>query len=65
LGFVAAGLLNKQIADETGTSELTVKIHRAHVMEKTRPDSLAHLARMAEKLKATLESKYRSPPKAG
>jgi FixJ family two-component response regulator len=52
LDLVVTGLLNKQIADQLGMSELTVKTHRAHVMEKTHADSLAHLVRMAEKLKA-------------
>jgi len=51
LGLVVAGLLNKQIADELGMSELTVKTHRAHVMEKTQAESLANLVRMTEKLK--------------
>lgn len=53
LDLVVAGLLNKQIADELGASELTIKTHRAHVMQKTQADSLAHLVRMAEKLKST------------
>jgi FixJ family two-component response regulator len=54
LHLVVAGLLNKQIADELGTSELTVKTHRAHVMEKTEAESLAHLVRMSERLKNSL-----------
>jgi FixJ family two-component response regulator len=51
LELVVAGLLNKQIADQLRMSELTVKTHRAHVMEKTQAESLAHLVRMSEKLK--------------
>jgi FixJ family two-component response regulator len=51
LELVVAGLLNKQIADRLGMSELTVKTHRAHVMEKTQAESLAHLVRMSERLK--------------
>jgi FixJ family two-component response regulator len=54
LDLVVAGLLNKQIADQLGMSELTVKTHRAHVMEKTQAESLAHLVRMSEKLKNAL-----------
>jgi FixJ family two-component response regulator len=54
LNLVVAGLLNKQTADELGMSELTVKTHRAHVMEKTKADSLAHLVRMSEMLKNSL-----------
>lgn len=52
LELVVAGLLNKQIADQLGTSELTVKTHRAHLMQKTEAESLAHLVRMAERLKS-------------
>lgn len=53
LQLVVEGLLNKQIADKLGMSELTVKTHRAHVMEKTGAGSLAQLVRMAEMLKRT------------
>jgi len=53
MNLVVEGLLNKQIADQLGASELTIKTHRARVMEKTGADSLAHLVRMAETLKRT------------
>jgi FixJ family two-component response regulator len=65
LELVVAGLLNKQIADRLGTSELTVKSHRAHVMSKVAADSLAHLVRMYEKNNAFNTKKESYPAKAG
>jgi len=46
--LVATGLANKQVADELGLSEKTVKIHRGHVMQKMNAPTFADLVRMAE-----------------
>ena len=47
---VVSGMLNKQIADEIGATERTVKFHRGNIMRKMQVKSLAELARMAEVL---------------
>jgi len=57
MALVTTGLMNKQVATEMGLSEITVKIHRMHVMKKMQAKSLANLVKMAEALGVS-----RTPP---
>src|SRR6185295_4611478 len=51
ISMVVAGKLNKQIADQLGTAENTIKVHRSRAMEKMHAQSVAELVRMMEKIK--------------
>jgi FixJ family two-component response regulator len=59
MSLVVSGLLNKQIAAEIGTSEITVKVHRRRVMQKMQAGSLADLVKMAVQLEP---EGHREPP---
>jgi FixJ family two-component response regulator len=56
MGFVVAGLMNKQIASRMNLSEITVKIHRGHVMKKMAARSVADLVRKSESLAVNAQS---------
>ena len=57
---VTAGRLNKQIANDIGVAEFTVKVHRTHLMRKMKARSLPELSRMADILKLAPEAAHRS-----
>jgi FixJ family two-component response regulator len=65
LARIVAGLLNKQIAGELGTSEATVKEQRAHVMTKMQAGSVADLVRFTARLGITPAGSGSNPPKEG
>jgi FixJ family two-component response regulator len=57
MALIVSGLLNKQIAAELGSSEVTIKIHRAQVMRKMKAESVVQLVHMAEKIGLGTEGK--------
>ena len=61
MALVVTGMLNKQIASKLGTSEATVKAHRAQLMRKMDADSVAELVRVAERLRLPTPRRY--PPR--
>ena len=55
ISMVVSGMLNKQIADQLGTAENTVKVHRSRAMEKMQAQSVAELVKMLGKLESSVE----------
>ncbi len=62
MSMVTAGLLNKQIAGQLNLSEISIKLHRRHIMEKMQAGSLAELVKMGERVKgSSLPTRLREP----
>jgi FixJ family two-component response regulator len=61
MSLVVSGLLNKQVGNELGISEITVKAHRGRVMQKMKADSIADLVKIAGKLHLTRFSSTSRP----
>jgi len=64
MSLVVSGKLNKQIGFQVGLSEMTVKVHRSHVMQKMQAKSLVDLVRMADKLGVSAPKSKAPKPKA-
>lgn len=64
LRCVVAGRLNKQTADELGTVEKTIKVHRARVMDKLQVDSLAELVLLAARIGIAPHPEYERPTRS-
>jgi len=62
MAFLVKGLLNKQVGAELGMTVPTVKFHRAHMMQKMKAGSIAHLVRISERLQARPGSRARPRP---
>ena len=63
LSLVVTGMLNKQIAGQLGTTEKTVKVHRARAMKKMKAGSLAEAVRMTEKIGLSVDNQPDVVPK--
>jgi len=64
MSLIVSGKLNKQIGFQVGLSEMTVKVHRSHVMQKMQAKSLVDLVRMADKLGVSAPKSKAPKPKA-